>query len=120
MRIIGTILFSIFIIFIFSCETVEHHHVPKTANEALRELMEGNQRYVNNVPMHHDFIDEAHYSEKDQHLRRSQRPDRPDFEQWPSSPPGSGVLSDRRDGRSDQSVSTADDGLCLLLSTKGR
>ena len=67
MRVIGTILFSIFIILIFSCETVEHHHVPKTANEALKELMEGNQRYVNNVPMHHDFIDEAHHSEKDQH-----------------------------------------------------
>ena len=67
MRVIGTILFSIFIIFIFSCETVEHHHVPKTANEALKELIEGNKRYVNNVPMHHDFIDEAHYSEKDQH-----------------------------------------------------
>ena len=45
----------------------EHHHVPKTANEALKELMEGNQRYVNNVPMHHDFINEAHHSEKDQH-----------------------------------------------------
>lgn len=67
MRVIGTILFSIFIILIFSCETVEHHHVPKTANEALKELMEGNQRYVNNVPMHHDFINEAHHSEKDQH-----------------------------------------------------
>ena len=67
MRIIGTILFSIFILFIFFCEGVEHHHAPKTAKEALKELMEGNKRYVNNVPMHHDFIDEAHHSEKDQH-----------------------------------------------------
>ena len=67
MRIIGTLLFSIFIIVIFSCETTEHHHVPKTANEAFKELMEGNQRYVNNVSIHHDFIDEAHHFEKDQH-----------------------------------------------------
>ena len=67
MRIIGTILFSIFILFIFSCETVDHHHAPKTANEALKELMDGNQRYVDNTPIHHDFIDEAHHSEKDQH-----------------------------------------------------
>ena len=67
MRIIGTILFSIFIIINFSCETTEHHHVPKTANEALKELMAGNKRYINNAPIHHDFIDEAHHSEKDQH-----------------------------------------------------
>ena len=67
MRIIGTTLFSIFILFIFSCETIEHHHAPKTADEAVKKLIEGNERFVNNKLMHHDFIDEAHHSEKDQH-----------------------------------------------------
>lgn len=67
MRIISTILFSIFSILLFSCETVEHRHDPKTADEALQELIEGNQRYVKNVSIHHNFIDEAHHSEKEQH-----------------------------------------------------
>lgn len=67
MRIIGTILFGFFIILIFSCETTEHHPIPNTADEALKELLEGNERFVNNELLHHNFINEAHYSEKDQH-----------------------------------------------------
>ena len=93
---------------------------------AIPEYRPRRQRYFHSVP-YRPVLPQARRggsgagdSEKDQHLRRSQRHDRPDLEQWPSSPPGSGVLSDRRDGRSDQSVGTADDGLCLLLSTKGR
>ena len=67
MRIIGTILFSIFVGFIFSCEIIDHHHAPKTADEAVIELTEGNERFVNNKLQHHNFIDEAHLVEKDQH-----------------------------------------------------
>lgn len=67
MRTSKAILFSIFIVFIFSCETIDHHHKPKTADEAVKELIQGNERFVNNELLHQNFIDEAHFAEKDQH-----------------------------------------------------
>jgi carbonic anhydrase len=67
MRTSKAILFSIFIVFIFSCETIDHHHTPKTADEAVKELIQGNERFVNNELLHQNFIDEAHFAEKDQH-----------------------------------------------------
>lgn len=67
MKSVVVILFSAFVIGLFSCERSEHHYNPRTANEALKDLMEGNARYVNNSSLHHNFIDEAHHFEKDQH-----------------------------------------------------
>ncbi len=67
MRSIGTLLFSFFIVVIFSCEKANHHHAPKTADEAIKELINGNKRYINNTPIHGDFIEEAHHFENNQH-----------------------------------------------------
>ena len=67
MRITSAFFYTFFILLSFSCETSEHHSIPKTANEALTALMEGNERFINNASIHHNFIDEAHHSKKEQH-----------------------------------------------------